>query len=143
MASNFGEFKHVICNDETGLLYSNNEEWYNALKKLIIDEKLQLTIANNAYKVCKEHYISLRTGNRLSNHLNSISNKHIGFILPLLEISWDIRVSLMHAISLQDEGWDVYLLVPEDIQTNAYLYEFKVHKINIIIMRKNKYYCTI
>ena len=61
---------------------------------------LQITIANNVYIVCKEYYISLRTGTILSNHLNSISNKHIGFILPSLEISGGIRVVLMHAIYL-------------------------------------------
>ena len=136
IASNFGAFKHAISNGETGLLCSNNEEWYNALKKLIVNEMMQITIANKAYQVCKENYNSLTTGYRLSNHINSIASQHIGFILPSLEISGGIRVVLMHAIFLQDEGWDVDLLVPEEVQTNAYLLEFKGHKLNIIIMKK-------
>ena len=136
IASNFGAFKNVIRNGETGILCSNNEEWYNSLKMLIVNRKLQLTIGNKAYQVCNENYKSLSTGFRLSNHINSIANIHIGFILPSLEISGGIRVALMHAILLQDEGWDVDLLVPEDIKIDSYLFEFKGHKLNIIIMHK-------
>ena len=141
IASNFSAFKYTIINGETGLLCSNNQEWYNALKMLIINEKLQINIANKAYQVCKENYNSLSTGYRLSNHINSIANKHIGFILPSLEISGGIRVALMHAIILQDEGWDVDLIVPEEIQTNSYLFEFKKHILNIIIMKKTQISC--
>ena len=136
IASNLGAFKHTILNGHTGFLCSNNEEWYNALKNLILDKKLQITIANKAYQICKDNYNSLSTGYRLSNHINSIANKHIGFILPSLEISGGIRVALMHAILLQDDGWDVDLLVPEQIKEDSYLFEFKGHKLNIIIIKK-------
>ena len=40
IASNFGAFRKVIKNGETGLLCSNNEEWYKALKDLIKNESL-------------------------------------------------------------------------------------------------------
>ena len=136
IASNFGAFKEVIHNGETGLLCMNNEEWYNALKELILNKTLQKTIANNAFEICKEKYNSLRTGFRISNHINSVSKKHIGFVLPSLQISGGVRVVLMHATFLQDEGWDVDLIVPENTQTNIYLFEFKGHKLNIIALNE-------
>ena len=138
IASNFGAFKKVIRNGETGLLCSNNEEWYNALKQLIINKRLQKTIAKNAFEICKEQYNSLSTGYKLSNHINSVANKHIGFILPSLQISGGVRVILMHAIYLQDEGWDVDLVVPQSFKEDSDLFEFKGHKLNVIILKKTK-----
>lgn len=133
VASNFGAFKKIIKNGETGLLCSNNEDWYNALKKLIINRNLQKTIAGKALEVVKKKYNTLETSSILSDHINSIANKHIGFVLPSLQISGGIRVALMHASYLQDEGWDVDLLVP---QANIYLFEFQDHKLNVICLKK-------
>ena len=129
IASNVGAFKKVINNGKTGFLCNTNEEWYKALKDLALNKTLQINIGNNAFEICKKDYNSLRTGHRLSNYINSILNKHIGFVLPSLEISGGVKVALIHASFLQDDGWDVDLLVPE---TNKYLFEYKEHIFNVI-----------
>ena len=129
VASNFGEFKQIIKNGKTGILCNTLEDWYISLKNLIIDQNLQKTIGENAFEVCKEKYNTITTGRIFSNYINSISNKHIGFILPSLEISGGIKVVLIHASYLQDQGWDVDLFVPE---TNIKLFEFQEHQLNVI-----------
>ena len=133
VASNFGIFKRIIINGKTGLLCNTIEDWYLSLKKLIVDQNLQKTIAENAFLVCKEKYNTISTGRILSNYINSISSKHIGFVLPSLEISGGVKVVLIHASFLQEEGWDVDLLVPE---SNIHLYEFKDHQFNVIGLNK-------
>ena len=70
IASNYGIFKQIIKNYETGILCSSNEEWYNALKNLIINENLRNNISNKAYEICKEQYNSLPNGAKLSNFIN-------------------------------------------------------------------------
>ena len=129
IASNIGEFKQNIIHGKTGFLCTKTEEWYTSIKSLITDNCLRQIIAENAFEVCKEKYNSLATGNRLANHINSFANKHIGFVLPSLQISGGIYVVLEHASFLQDSGWDVDLLIP---QTNLNFVEFKGHKFNSI-----------
>ena len=129
IASNIGAFKQAIFHGKTGLLCTNPEEWYNALKILIIDDLLRRNIASNAFEVCKEKYNTLSTGRKLASYINSVSNRHIGFVLPSLIISGGIYVVLEHASLLQDSGWDVDFLIPE---TNINFIEFKGHKFNAI-----------
>ena len=133
VASNFGAFKQIIIHGETGLLCNTSEDWYYALKSLIINENLKKKIADNAFEVCKEKYNTLMTGNKLSNYINSISNKHIGFVLPSIGISGGVLVILVHASYLKDEGCDVDLIVPKT-EKNQNFIEFKGHKFNIIGM---------
>ena len=129
VASNFGEFKNVIEHEKTGFLCSNNREWYNSLKTLINDGQLRERIGENAYNICKKKYNSIYTGIKLSNYINKISSKHIGFFLPNLNISGGIYVILKHACFLKDEGWDVELIFNK-IKIN--IFEFENHKFNTI-----------
>ena len=129
IASNVGGFKKAIFHGKTGLLCTNPEEWYNAMKTLIINDLLRQNIASNAYEVCKEKYNALSTGNKLAKYLNSFANRNIGFVLPSLFISGGIYVVLEHASILQDSGWDVNFLIPD---TNINFIEFKRHKFNAI-----------
>ena len=132
IASNIGAFKEAIIDGQTGLLCNNTtEDWYKALKSLIVDEKVKKNIADNAFEVCKKEYNTLMTGHRLSNYINLIANKHIGFVLPSNGISGGILVVLIHASYLKDEGWDVDIFVPET-EKNQNFVEFKGHKFNII-----------
>lgn len=48
IASNIAGFKKCIEHNETGILCDTNEEWVEAIEKLISDEKLRKTIADNA-----------------------------------------------------------------------------------------------
>lgn len=135
IASNFGVFKQTIINGKTGILCTTIQDWYKELKSLITYENLRNVIAENAYKVCKEKYNTLLTGIRLSNYINSLTNKHIGFIMPSLDISGGIKVILVHASYLQDEGWDVDLFVPG---AKLNIFEFREHTFNVIDYKKAK-----
>ena len=132
IASNYGEFKNVIKHNETGILCSNINDWYISLKTLIKNESLRQYIGNNAYNFCKYEYNTIYTGKKLANFINSITNKHIGFFLPSLQISGGIYVVLKHACILQDEGWDVDLILPEEIIN---LIEFQGHTFNVISLK--------
>ena len=129
VASNFGAFKHVIHNNETGLLCTNINDWYISLKALIINEQLRKKIGENAYNFCKRKYNTIQTGIKLANFINSFVNKHIGFFIPKLNNCGGIYVILKHATILQDEGWDVDLILPS---TKKNLFEFEGHIFNTI-----------
>ena len=94
IASNYGEFKHVIIHNVTGLLCSDNKEWYDSLEALIKNENLRKTLGENAYNICKYKYNTIYSGKNFANYINSFSNKHIGFFLPSLQISGGIYVIL-------------------------------------------------
>ena len=134
VASNFGAFKQTIIHNKTGLLCSNINEWYISLKTLINNIDLRKEIGNNAYNVCKKKYNTIYTGRKLANHINSIANKHIGFFLPSLQISGGIYVVLKHASILQDEGWDVDIILPD---ADKELYEFQGHIFNLIHLKNH------
>jgi len=134
VASNFGAFKQTIIHNKTGLLCSNINEWYISLKTLINNIDLRKEIGNNAYNVCKKKYNTIYTGRKLANHINSIANKHIGFFLPSLQISGGIYVVLKHASILQDEGWDVDIILPD---VDKELYEFQDHIFNLINLKNH------
>ena len=129
IASNYGEFKNVINHNITGFLCSNMNDWYKSLKALIDNKQLRETIGENAYNFCKKNYNTLYTGVKLSNYINSIASKHIGFFLPTLKISGGIYVILKHACFLKDEGWDVDLIFP---MVKSDIIEFESHIFNTI-----------
>ena len=134
IASNFGAFKQVINHNKNGILCSNLSDWYINLKNLIINENLRKSIGEKAYKTCKKKYNSIYTGKKISNYINSISSKHIGFFVPSLHISGGIYVILKHACILKDEGWDVDLIIPNG---KANLFEFQGHIFNCISLEFN------
>jgi glycosyltransferase involved in cell wall biosynthesis len=138
VASNFGIFKEVIKHGETGLLCKTQDEWYRELKTLLLNENLRKTIGNNAFEVCKDEYNTLKTGNRLANYIYSFVRMHIGFFLPSLEISGGIRVVLVHSLFLQENGYDVDLIVPE---SNIDFITFQGHKFNVIGLNKDTIAC--
>ena len=138
VASNFGIFKEVIKHGETGLLCKTQEEWYRELKTLLLNENLRKTIGNNAFEFCKDEYNTLKTGNRLANYIYSFVRMHIGFFLPSLGISGGIRVVLVHSLFLQENGYDVDLIVPE---SNIDFITFQGHKFNVIGLNKDTIAC--
>jgi len=101
------------------------------LKLLINNEKLRKSISENAYYACIKRYNTIYTGINLTNYINSISSKHIGFLLPSLKVSGGIYVIMKHASVLKDEKWDVDLIVPN---SNIELLEFQKHKFNVICL---------
>jgi glycosyltransferase involved in cell wall biosynthesis len=134
IVSNYGAFKNVIENNKTGILCSSIDDWYISLKTLINSGNLRKTIGENAYHFCESNYNTIYTGRKFANYINSIENKHIGFFLPSLQISGGIYVILKHACILQDEGWDVDLILPD---TSINLFEFQNHNFNIISLQSS------
>ena len=132
VASNFGALGQSILHGKTGLLCNTLEDWYIELKTLILDKTLRKNLGINAFKFCKEKYNTILTSNAFSNYINRIANKHIGFVIPSLDISGGMKVILVHASYLQDAGWDVDLIAPE---TNKNFLEFKGHKFNVIVLK--------
>jgi len=134
VASNFGAFKKVIQHNETGFLCSNMNEWYISLKSLILNPDLRKIIGEKAHKVCRERYNTINTGKKLSNFINSLSSRHIGFFIPSLHISGGIYVILKHACILKDEGWDIDLIIPKG---KSDLFEFEGHLFNCLSLESN------
>ena len=134
VASNFGAFKEAIQHNETGLLCSNMEDWYISLKSLILNKDLRKIIGEKAHNICKERYNTINTGQKLSNYINSLSSKHIGFFIPSLHISGGIYVILKHACILKDEGWDIDLIIPKG---KSDLFEFEGHVFNCLSLESN------
>ena len=55
-----------------------------------------------------------------------------------MNISGGVYVVLKHAIFLQDEGWDVDIIVPDNNinNTEINLFEFEDHKLNVLILNR-------
>ncbi len=134
IASNFGVFKDLIKHNITGLLCSDLNDWYISLKNLINDEHLRGSIGENAYINCKEKYNTLYSGYKLVKYINSITNKHIGFYIPTLEICGGIHVILKHAYILKRFGWDVDLILPEG---NINFFSFQDQKFKVICLNNS------
>lgn len=109
VASRVGAFKDCIQDGITGFLCSENE-WYDTLSRLVSDGQLRKQTANNAYRYCKENYVTTQCNIGIRDFLNKTASKHIGFVLPSCEISGGIMVALWHASFLQDHGWQVDIL---------------------------------
>ena len=129
IASNFGVFKEVIKDGETGLLCNNSDDWYKELKNLIVNDTLKTIISENAYNYCKDNYNAVKAGFKLASIINKVANKHIGFIVPNLDLYGGIRVALKHACILKEAGWDVDIILLESRQK---ILDFEGEKFNVI-----------
>jgi O-antigen biosynthesis protein len=56
VASNFGPYKDTIEDGVTGVLISNNNDWYDKVRELLENETLYNTILENAQTFVKENY---------------------------------------------------------------------------------------
>jgi len=56
VASNFGPYKETIEDEETGLLISDNRDWYDAVMWLVNNPDERAKILNNARSYVKENY---------------------------------------------------------------------------------------
>jgi O-antigen biosynthesis protein len=110
VASNIGAMKRMIVHGKTGLLCSNNEEWYSALSDLIHDKKKRDTIAQNAHKYVLKHCTTIYTGYPLTKYIKSKMQPNIAFILPSLQTSGGILVVLKHCLMLKKAGYDVSII---------------------------------
>ncbi len=110
VASDFGAFKEVIADGETGVLCKSGDEWYEKLKTLIMDTKLRKKIAHNAYNKAKKEYLTTYSGRGLAKFLESKMARNIAFVLPSTNISGGVNVVLKHCDILRRNGWDAMVV---------------------------------
>lgn len=56
VASNFGPYKETIEDGVTGILVSNNDDWYNRVRELLDNKDLYNSILTNAQKLVKDKF---------------------------------------------------------------------------------------
>lgn len=109
-ASKIGAFSHSITDKEDGFLCGTREEWLECLKNLIENPELRREAGKRAQRVCRETYLTLRSGYPLAEFIRKKRKKSAAFLLPSLNISGGIMVALCHARILRKAGYDVTLL---------------------------------
>lgn len=110
IASNVGAFKSQIKNNKTGILCSNEKEWEEGLTRLIEDNELRNSIANNAYNEVMNRHITTTSGREVVEFVKSKLRKNICFVLPSTNVSGGIMVAVKHGIILKKHGYDVTVI---------------------------------
>ena len=110
VASDFGAFQEVIEDGKTGLLCKNNDDWYNKIKSLIVDDELRLKIAERAHNKVLKEYVTTYSGRELANYIESKLVKNVAFVLPSTNISGGVNVVLKHCDILRRNGFDVTII---------------------------------
>jgi len=113
IASKVGAMDRMIEHNKTGMLCSNNEEWYNSLVSLIQDTNKRKAIAERAHHYVLKHCTTIYTGFAFAQYIKSKLNPNIAFIVPSIQTSGGILVVLKHCLILKNAGYDV-LLINED-----------------------------
>ena len=109
VASDVGAFTEMITDGENGFL-CKDDDWETVLDKLINDAELRNNIALNAYEFVKKNCLTLYSGKRIADYINSKFRPSIAFCFPSTEISGGIMVALKHASMLQDRGFNVTII---------------------------------
>lgn len=133
VASNVGAFQKMIKPNETGVLCNTVEEWYEQLKRLIIDEKRRDEIANRAYEYCSHHCVTLYTGFPLAGFIRGKYVPNIAFVFPSLNISGGIMVALEHCKVLREAGCDVTII--SDGEENQKWCEFRGTRFPVLLKK--------
>ena len=110
VASRTGAFAEMIENGKTGWLAAD-DEWYDVLTEAIKNGKIRQEIAENAYQYCINNCVTTGNAGNIRKIYEELRAPHAAFVLPSSEISGGIMVALRHACFLQDEGWNVDILV--------------------------------
>ncbi|MBQ6605759.1 glycosyltransferase [Candidatus Saccharibacteria bacterium] len=118
LASNFGAFKDVIVDGETGLLAKTTKDWYEKLKFSIENPEKLHKIADNAHKKAISDYISTYSGRPLATFIEKHLAKNIGFVLPTTNISGGVNVVMKHCNILRNHGYDVSIISMAKPQEN-------------------------
>ncbi|MDO4526539.1 MAG: glycosyltransferase [Candidatus Saccharibacteria bacterium] len=110
VASDFGAFKNVVKDGETGVLCKTPQDWYEKMKKLISDANLRGRIAENAYRKVMKEYVTTYSGRGLAEFIKSKLAHSVVFVLPSTNISGGVNVTLKHCNILRDNNCDVTVL---------------------------------
>jgi glycosyltransferase involved in cell wall biosynthesis len=75
IAQNFGIYKELLKNRETGLLVSDNKYgWYKAMRELILNPDLREELANNLHEFVKDKY-----------ELKNVTKERVDFYKKIIE----------------------------------------------------------
>lgn len=110
VASDVGAFKKMIENGKTGLLCQNADDWYEALKELVDDPDLRKRIGQSAYEFCMHACTTIHAAPNLRRIVEASFTPNIAFIMPSMNTSGGVLVTLKHGCFLQDAGYDVSFL---------------------------------
>ncbi len=78
--SNTPIYSDCVINMENGILVENSiDDWYNAIKLLVVDEDLRKKIKRNAFNSIREHYSMQNTINDWEKIINSVQFNPTGF----------------------------------------------------------------
>lgn len=124
VASDLGAMKKMIQNGTTGILCSDNREWYDALTELIHNSGQRRQIAENAYRFVHKHCVTIYTGYPLSKFIKSKLKPNIVFVVPSLQTSGGLLVIEKHCLMLQRAGFDV-LIINENVGSEDIVTEGK------------------
>jgi len=82
IAQDFGVYKHLIKNGETGILISDNKKgWFKAMKDLILNPELREKLANNLHEFVKDKYeLKNVTRDRVEFYKKIIQDKKSGIL---------------------------------------------------------------
>lgn len=124
IASNVGAFKTMIQNNETGMLCSDESDWYKQITLLIENKEERDRIAQNAYRHVKKYCTTVYTGYKFTEYIRSVMKPNIAFILPTLSLSGGSMVVKKHALIFKKAGHDVLIISegfekPRDIETEG------------------------
>lgn len=77
IAQDFGVYKQLLKNGETGILISDNKDgWYKAMRKVIQEPEYREMLANNLHEYVKDKYeLKIVTSNRASAYKEILANK--------------------------------------------------------------------
>ncbi len=136
VASDFGAFREVIEDGETGMLCKNTKDWYEKLKKLVTNAELRREIGKKAQDKVLKEYVSTYTGMGLAKFIESRLAKNIAFVMPSTNISGGVLVALRHCDILRTHGWDVTIYNLQDNDTDA---KVGKHYVNTISARRHAF----
>ena len=107
VASRVGAFKDVIEDGKTGLLCETEEEWFDAVSRLIEQPELRREIGERAYQAVQSGWCTVFSGKGLSDYLRSRMTENLVMVLPSIQIGGGMLVALKHCEMLMDSGIDV------------------------------------
>lgn len=143
LASNLGAFAEAIEDGKTGVLV-DDDNWYEALERIIIDKTFRESVAENAFKKATTDYITTYSGNHLATYIRGKLARNIGIVLPSTDISGGVIVAVKHADILRRHGWDVTLIDAVSkhalkVAKKTYEYRYDLPGFNVLTDHKTKF----
>jgi len=85
IAQNFGIYKELLKDGETGILVSDNKKgWYKAMRDLILNPELREKLANNLHEFVKDKYeLKTVTKERVEFYKRILKDKKEGKLKPI------------------------------------------------------------